>query len=324
MRRTALILCTILLAAAAAFLPAASASAAPGNGPVQDSFVTAAAYGLLNPDVAPSGSNDWTCRPTAAHPRPVVLVHGTWANQYNSWAFLAPRLKAAGYCVFSLNYGRDTSTPVGSGPGVDATGPIMDSAREVGAFTERVRAATGAAKVDLVGYSQGGIVVRGYLKFFGGANAADPAANHVQNVVTYAATNHGTTMDGMTTLASALHTLGLVTDVVGASAGAAATDQVVGSDYVTALNAGGDTMPGIDYTILTTKYDEVSTPYRASFLTAGPGATVKNIVIQDGCAIDGSEHLAIPFSLRAADYTLKALDPGTPRTIRCAPELPVL
>jgi triacylglycerol lipase len=60
-------------------------------------------------------------------------------------------------------------------------------------------------------------------------------------------------------------------------------------------------MPGINYTILTTKYDEVSTPYTDSFLTAGPGATVNNIVIQE-----------------------RVLDPATPRTIRCALGLPAL
>ena len=291
-----------------------AASADGSNGPVFQTVPAAVAYASLHPDAAPSGSNDWTCEPSAAHPRPVVLVHGTWANQFNSFAYLSPRLKAAGYCVFSLNYGKYDAAPISYIPGVNATAPVMDSAQELGLFVDRVRNEIGVPKVDLIGYSQGAIVARGYLKFFGGAGSA---GNHVKTVVTYAGTNHGTTLSGTSTLGSQLHLLG----VVGTLAGPAATDQVVGSDYITALNAGGDTFPGIDYTVLTTRYDQVSTPYRNSFLTAGPGATVNNVVIQDGCFVDGSDHLSIPYSLRAADYTLKALDPATPRTIRCAVEL---
>ena len=163
-------------------------------------------------------------------------------------------------------------------------------------------------------------MARGYLKFFGGADAANPANNKVQKLVSYAGTNHGTTVSGLTTLSAQLGLLG----VLGTLTGPAVVDQSIGSAYLTSLNAGGDTLPGINYTILTTKFDQVSTPYRNSFLTAGPGATVSNIVLQDGCLIDGSDHLSIPFSLRASDYTLKALDPATPRTIRCALELPAI
>jgi hypothetical protein len=53
---------------------------------------------------SPPGSNDASCKPTAAHPYPVVLVHGTFENQL-MWATDAPQIKAAGYCVFSLDYG---------------------------------------------------------------------------------------------------------------------------------------------------------------------------------------------------------------------------
>ena len=46
-------------------------------------------------------------------------------------------------------------------------------------------------------------------------------------------------------------------------------------NVITALNSGGDTMPGIDYTVVASRNDSISTPPEATFLTAGPGATVE-------------------------------------------------
>ena len=118
-------------------------------------------------DRPPKSANDWSCRPTAAHPRPVVLVHGLGANMGMNWSYLAPKLKARGYCVFALTYGlHRLAAPCGA-PG--GTIPIQDSARELAAFIDRVLRETGAAEVDLVGHSEGTFMPQYYLKFLGGA-----------------------------------------------------------------------------------------------------------------------------------------------------------
>src|SRR5690349_2299353 len=121
-------------------------------------------YAHTSPSASPPGANDWSCKPSAAHPRPVVLVHGTFADMSNSWQAISPLLKNNGYCVFALNSGDYN----GSGAiGVYGTGEIRNSAAELNAFVDKVLAATGAAEVDIVGHSQGGMMPRWYLKFLG-------------------------------------------------------------------------------------------------------------------------------------------------------------
>ncbi|AYJ47599.1 esterase/lipase family protein [Rhodococcus sp. P1Y] len=297
-----------------------------GYGPVQKNFLAGFLYNIVHPDVAPQGANDWSCKPTEAHPNPVVLLHGTWENAYNNFARMSPALKEAGYCVFALNYGDTDSSGLGHVKSVRGTGPVTESAKEIATYVDAVLARTGASKVDIVGHSQGGLVTRQYLRFEGGANPADPSQNKVGKVVSVAGSNHGTTLVGIGTLGRTINNLGLnVLGLVGAIAGPAASDQVIDSKVVKALAVGGDTEPGIDYTVLGTKYDEVVTPYKTTFLTAGPGATVKNVLLQDGCGIDLSDHLSISVSPRAIAIVKNALDPvGTPaKDIPCVWNAPV-
>lgn len=50
------------------------------------------------------GSNDWSCRPGDGR-NPVILIHGTFTNAGASFVKAGPRLKNAGYCLYSFNYG---------------------------------------------------------------------------------------------------------------------------------------------------------------------------------------------------------------------------
>lgn len=290
----------LLLTGLACGLCVAGAQAVPA---AADPGGTGSALPGKDPDgsIPPTGSDDWSCRPARAHPRPVVLVHGTWGNQ-NDWDVLAPSLKIEGYCVFSLNYGRDTSSVLGALPGMYATGDIPTSAAELAAFVDRVLAATGAARVDLVGHSQGALVARQYLRFGGGAD-------HVAQLISLAGTNHGSSMRGIAPrlppgVVAALPTV--LTPV----AGIAAAQQLVGSEFLRTLNADGDTVPGIAYTVIASARDDASTPPEATFLQAGPGATVDNVWVQELCPADAFDHATLPQS-PTVDFIIKrALDPG--------------
>ena len=270
----------LLLTTAVAVVPATTAQAAEA---------TATSH---------SGWNDYSCKPSAAHPRPVVLVHGTFANSVDNWLGLAPYLVNRGYCVFSLDYGQLPGVPF-----FHALGPIDKSAGQLSTYIDTVLAATGAAEADLVGHSQGGMMPRYYLKFLGGAAK-------VNALVGIAPNNHGTTLAGLTNL---LPYFPGAEDLLSAATPALA-QQVVGSEFMTKLNAGGDTVPGVRYTVIATKYDEVVTPWRTQFLN---GPDVKNVLIQDKCAVDLSEHALLGLTDRIAFHEVtNALDAAraTPTT----------
>jgi hypothetical protein len=62
----------------------------------------------LNPlfyNASPAGANV-SCKPSAAHPDPVVLVEGTFASMFNSFSAISPDLVNNGYCVFAFNFGQ--------------------------------------------------------------------------------------------------------------------------------------------------------------------------------------------------------------------------
>jgi triacylglycerol lipase len=279
-------------------------------GALTGAAATAAADGFDGDgSLPPAGANDWACRPSAAHPEPVVLVHGTWGNQ-NSWDVLAPQLKARGHCVFSLNYGRASSSVRGAAPGVYGTADIHGSAKELAAFVDRVRGATGSPRVDIVAHSQGGPMVRQYLRFEGGADRGDPANNKVDHLVTIGATNHGTTADGLGYLLPTGSAATPAVDIVANWLGTAALQQLFDSEFLRSLNAGGDTDPGIEYTVIASHLDRVVTPPETTFLTAGFGATVDNVWLQDLCPTDSFPHSNLPDSPTVAYVVQKALDPS--------------
>jgi triacylglycerol esterase/lipase EstA (alpha/beta hydrolase family) len=292
-----------VLAATTSLLAVTAASAGAAL-PVIYNFPAAVAASAVQPGGSPLGANDPSCRPSAAHPRPVVLVNGTFANQINSWSALSPLLKNNGYCVSTFNYGGVFLGQVG------AYGPVAASAGELRAEVDRVLAQTGATKVDIVGWSQGGMMPRHYIKNLGGASK-------VNHLIGLAPSNHGTTLSGLATLAG--YFPGSLS-LVGALC-PACTDQVRGSAFLTALNAGGDTVPGVRYTVIQSRYDEVVTPYTSAFLS---GPDVTNITIQNQCILDLGEHLSMPYDHIVTRDVLNALDPATARAPLCTPIVPAV
>ena len=279
--------------------PASAAPAsAPGRLPVNYSFALGAATTFNSPTTPPPGANNSSCRPSAAHPYPVVLVHGTLANMDDNWQTASPILANHGYCVFAFNYGGSSATTDFQG-----TGDIAASAQQLAAFIATVLAATGAAKVDIVGHSQGGMMPRYYINDLGGAATVD-------KLVALAPSNYGTTLDGLTALGRQLGLLIPINSLL-ATQCAACVQQEAGSSFLTSLNE-KPTAPAVQYTVIESVDDEVVTPYTNAFLPASSNVT--NITVNRQCVLDSSDHLEIASDPIAMADMLNALDPASRST----------
>ena len=104
-------------------------------------------------------------------PRPVIFVHGYAMNR-------------ASFTPLSLRLAR-----AGIGPIVGfeywTFGRTAAAARQLAWFVERVQDATGAAQVDIIGHSMGGVVARYYVALCGGDGI-------VHNLVTLGSPHAGT------------------------------------------------------------------------------------------------------------------------------------
>jgi len=126
-------------------------------------------------------------------------------------------------------------------------------------------------KIDVLGFSQGGMAPRWALRFW------PDTRRLVDDLVAIDPSNHGTL------------------DANGACA-PAVWQQRSGSHFLGALNSGAETFAGISYTVVYSRTDEVVFPNLdasgSSSLHTGAGAIV-NVAAQQICPLDLSEHLAM-------------------------------
>jgi len=233
------------------------------------------------------GANN-NCKPSSAHPYPVVLVHATLADEGSNWVTLAPLLANEGYCVYAFNYGATLASlevwPF-IGPRIDGLGHIEHSAAELSSFVNSVLSKTKASKVDLAGHSQGGMMPNYYIKFLGGAAK-------VNELIGLAPSNHGTTLDGLTKFVEvfpfASEIISGLLEFLGAPS---LPEQEENSAFIKKLFGPGEpVVAGVRYVVIETEHDEVVTPYAHAFLS---GSNVTNITIQSQCPKDPVAHIGM-------------------------------
>ncbi|MBE7163067.1 MAG: lipase, partial [Williamsia herbipolensis] len=146
-----------------------------------------------------------------------------------------------------------------------------------------------------------------------------PSRNVVNTLVSLAGTNHGTSFNRNQFIGAVAEMLGIpVVRLAALAVGPSYVEQMIGSPFLNALNKGGDTRPGVRYVAIGTKNDNMVTPPERTFLTAGPGATVRNVWVQDGCPAADVDHMQITTNPRAMWLVSDALDP-TYRATHAAP-----
>jgi hypothetical protein len=236
----------------AATIPPTSAPASSATGPALD--------------VAPSLlAASLSCEPgvTNASRAPVLLVPGTT---------LIPSVN------YDWNYERAFDADGIPWCAVTLPDNAMGDIQTAGEYVvSAIRTMTALAhrKIDILGYSQGGMVPRWAFRFWPDTRA------DVDAFVALDPSNHGT-IDAY--------------PICAAGCVAAFWQQQSGSHFLTALNNGGETFAGISYTVVYSLTDEVVVPNEpvasSSSLSTGTGA-ITNIAVQSICPTDVSEHLAM-------------------------------
>ncbi len=179
-----------------------------------------------------------------ADPGPVLLVPG-YGGSTTGLQTLADALTAVG---------RDASVvPL---PG-DGTGDMTESAAVLGDAVDAALARTGAASVDVVGYSAGGVVARLW--------AADGGAAQARRVLTLGSPHHGTTVAD------------LAASLAPDQCPEACRQLTTGSDLLRRLNAGDETPAGPTWVSLWTDVDETVTPPGSAALDGALELTVQSV-----------------------------------------------
>ena len=284
LRRLSIAAITASALALVGILASAGAAAAAPQLPILYSYAAEAQFWpheFLSPTTLP-GANA-SCTLTAAHPYPVVLVHGFIEDEASAWASLAPLLADNGYCVYALDYGENAFS---LGDRIDGLADAVGDAQQLSTFINQVLAQTHARKVDIVGHSLGGLLPSYYMKYLGGAAK-------VNELVGLTPMNHGSTLEGIATIFN-LFPPSVHAEIAAILNGAAPSllQQAVGSQFELTTFAGGDTVPGPRYVVIASSTDGLLTPYTNAFLD---GPNVTNITVQNQCPGDEVGHEGIIF-----------------------------
>ncbi len=226
---------------------------------------------------------------------PILLVPGTNLDPSSNYSWNYERAFSAlkwPYCTITLPY--------------HTMGDIQVAGEYV-VYALRTIAGTSGRKVDILGYSQGGMLPRWAFRFW------PDTRRLVHTYVALDPSNHGT-LDANATCQR--------------SCAPADWQQAAGAHFITALNSRTETFAGIYYTVIYSRTDEIVVPNLnasgSSSLHTGAGR-IANIAVQQICPNDTSDHLAmgsydaVAYALAVDAFSHEGLaDPARIPTTVCA------
>jgi triacylglycerol esterase/lipase EstA (alpha/beta hydrolase family) len=163
---------------------------------------------------------------------PILFVHG-WKGSESNWTTMIERFEKDGWPKEDLNNWTYNT----------AQSNVTTAKEEVTKVSEILRK-TGAAKIDLITHSMGGLSTRYYIKNLGGEST-------VEDWVSLGGPNHGTEAANLCFEVSC-------------------TEMRIGSKFLTELNAGDETPGAVHYGTWWSPCDEFIKPAESTILT---GAT---------------------------------------------------
>lgn len=195
---------------------------------------------------------------------PIIFVHGN-GDHAGLWDTTIWRFESNGYDPARL-FAVDLPNPLATGSvskGEENRSTPEDQTAALAAFVTRVLLRTGATKVALVGSSRGGMTIRNYVRFGGGAA-------HVSHVLTGGSPHHG----------------------VFALADVQPDNEFNGAGtYLKSLNAGEEVVRGVKYLTLRSDHND---KYAQPEMRGAGSAAMRTNVDATGPALRGAKDVVLP------------------------------
>jgi pimeloyl-ACP methyl ester carboxylesterase len=197
--------------------------------------------------------------PAAPGADPVLIVGGTGAPA-SFYEPLANRLRAGGYDVSIY----EIPSPLD---------PFDASAATYQQWFDAELDRLGTDTVDVIGHSQGVILMRYAARFLGGAP-------HLDTMVSLSGGIYGSNLASLLDI-SPLECLGLEL----------CQQAATGSEFLRELNSPTDTLPGVHHVNFSTIYEEIALPHTNNLMRGSGDFT--NVTVQDQCPARIVEHMTM-------------------------------